>query len=198
MGTAGRPREFAKDIALEQALVLFWAKGYRSTSIQALSSAMDIDPKSLYAAFGSKEELYLSALDRYAATYDARIWGHMPPGQTPRERVCAVLERAARYLIRTDVTPGGCLITLAALAEETTDRISQIARGHRAYRLGLLRTWLRAAKEQGELRPSADIVDLSLLFFAGFNGITVQARDGANADELTAIANLLIAAWPGR
>ncbi len=28
MGTAGRPREFAKDRALEQALVLFWAKGY--------------------------------------------------------------------------------------------------------------------------------------------------------------------------
>jgi AcrR family transcriptional regulator len=33
---------------------------------------MDIDPKSIYAAFGSKEELYLSALERYTATYDAR------------------------------------------------------------------------------------------------------------------------------
>ncbi|MGR9426232.1 TetR/AcrR family transcriptional regulator [Rhizobium leguminosarum] len=198
MGTAGRPREFAKDIALEQALVLFWDKGYRSTSIQALSTAMGIGPKSLYAAFGSKEELYLSALERYTATYDARIWGGMSPGQTNRERVCAVLERAAKYLSRTEVTPGGCMITFAALGEETTDRISEIARGHRAYRLGLLRNWLRAAKDKGELRSSANIVDLSLLYFAGFHGIAVQAKDGANADELAAIAKLLIAAWPGR
>ncbi|MGT2441070.1 TetR/AcrR family transcriptional regulator (plasmid) [Bradyrhizobium betae] len=197
MGTAGRPREFDKDIALEQALVLFWAKGYRSTSIQALSSAMDIGPKSIYAAFGSKEELYLSALARYAATYDARIWSGVPPGQTNRERVCAVLERAAKHLSRTEVTPGGCMITFAALGEETTDRISQIARGHRAYRLDLLRTWLRAAKEKGELRSSADIVGLSLLYFAGFHGIAVQARDGANADALSSIAKQLIAAWPG-
>nr|WP_275409576.1 TetR/AcrR family transcriptional regulator [Planotetraspora mira] len=50
------------------ALGLFWAKGYDGTTMADLSSAMNLKPGSIYAAFGSKEGLYEKVLDRYVTT----------------------------------------------------------------------------------------------------------------------------------
>ena len=66
----GRPRAFDMDKALDQALHVFWAKGYEGTSIADLTEAMGINPPSLYAAFGNKEALFRQAMDRYEARRD--------------------------------------------------------------------------------------------------------------------------------
>ncbi len=55
-----------KEAALDQALELFWTKGYASTSLKDLERATGMHPGSLYAAFGSKAKLYCLSLERYA------------------------------------------------------------------------------------------------------------------------------------
>src|SRR5947207_11547368 len=62
----GRPRAFDTDAALDAALAVFWRKGYEGASLTDLTAAMGINRPSLYAAFGSKEDLFRKALDRYA------------------------------------------------------------------------------------------------------------------------------------
>src|SRR3954469_8714838 len=62
----GRPREFDVDQALDRALRVFWHRGYEGATLADLTEAMGINRPSLYAAFGSKEELFRKALDRYA------------------------------------------------------------------------------------------------------------------------------------
>ena len=54
---AGRPREFDRDLALEKARDLFWARGYEGTSMSDLVAALGIASARIYAAFGSKEAL---------------------------------------------------------------------------------------------------------------------------------------------
>src|SRR5437879_12839329 len=61
----GRPREFDREAALEQAIDVFWCHGYEATSVSDLTAAMNINPPSLYAAFGDKEKLFLAAVERY-------------------------------------------------------------------------------------------------------------------------------------
>src|SRR5919205_1081784 len=69
----GRPPAFNREQALERALDVFWRKGYEAASISDLTAAMGINPPSLYAAFGNKEELFRKALDRYTEKHDAFV-----------------------------------------------------------------------------------------------------------------------------
>ena len=61
----GRPRAFNIEKALDQAMIVFWQKGYEGASLSDLTEAMGINRPSLYAAFGNKEALFRKALDRY-------------------------------------------------------------------------------------------------------------------------------------
>jgi TetR/AcrR family transcriptional regulator, transcriptional repressor for nem operon len=56
-----RPREFDSDAAIEQAMRLFWTKGYKNTGLRDLLNAMKIGEGS----YRGKKELYLRCLDRY-------------------------------------------------------------------------------------------------------------------------------------
>ena len=67
----GRARGFDVDEALDAALELFWQRSYDGTSIQALCRAMDLQPGSVYAAFGSKRDLFVVAVRRYIETVSA-------------------------------------------------------------------------------------------------------------------------------
>ena len=71
----GRPRAFDADAALDRAMDVFWRHGYEGATIAQLTEAMNINPPSLYAAFGSKEGLLKAALDRYTEKRDAWMEG---------------------------------------------------------------------------------------------------------------------------
>ena len=62
---AGRPREFDRDTALQQAMLAFWQHGYEGTSMADLVAATGLASARLYVAFGSKEALFREAVERY-------------------------------------------------------------------------------------------------------------------------------------
>jgi AcrR family transcriptional regulator len=68
MATRGRPRAFDPDEALRKALAVFWERGYEGTSMNDLVEAMGIASASIYAAFGSKAELFRRTMGLYGAT----------------------------------------------------------------------------------------------------------------------------------
>ena len=60
-----RRRQFDPLEALQQAMELFWEKGYEATSVQDLLDGMGINRFSLYDTFQGKRELFEAALSRY-------------------------------------------------------------------------------------------------------------------------------------
>lgn len=60
-----RPRQFDADQAIDRGMDLFWSRGCAATSLQDLTAVLGIVSGSLYAAFGSKEQLHARALERY-------------------------------------------------------------------------------------------------------------------------------------
>ncbi|MEM8822124.1 MAG: TetR/AcrR family transcriptional regulator [Pseudomonadota bacterium] len=68
-----RPPSYDKDALIDRARDLFWRQGYQGTSMKDLEQVLDLRPGSIYAAFGSKDGVFVSALDRYAETGAARL-----------------------------------------------------------------------------------------------------------------------------
>jgi len=56
---------FNKETTLEKAMHVFWKKGYDNTSLKDLLQAMKILNGSFYNTFGSKQKLFIQAVDLY-------------------------------------------------------------------------------------------------------------------------------------
>jgi AcrR family transcriptional regulator len=194
----GRPREFDREAALEAAMFLFWRKGFEATSMNDLCDAMGVRSPSLYAAFGSKEALYLEVMERYVETHGPPIWAGLAEGATARAGIENLLIAASEHLPKSRTLPAGCMATLAAVADEWPASIARVVRKVRLDMLGRLRARLENAVADGELPAVTDVDGLSRFYLSVYQGMAVQARDGAAPAELRAVAAAAMAAWPGR
>jgi AcrR family transcriptional regulator len=194
----GRPREFDREAALEAAMFLFWRKGFEATSMNDLCDAMGVRSPSLYAAFGSKEALYLEVMERYVETHGPPIWAGLAEGATARAGIENLLIAASEHLPKSRTLPAGCMATLAAVADEWPASIARVVRKVRLDMLGRLRARLENAVADGELPVATDVDGLSRFYLSVYQGMAVQARDGAAPAELRAVAAAAMAAWPGR
>ena len=79
----GRHAAFDRDSVLDNALTLFWSRGYSATSLRQLEEVTELHPGSLYYHFQNKEGLYLSTLDFYL-NHDlrARIEQYLNPASS--------------------------------------------------------------------------------------------------------------------
>ncbi len=191
----GRPRAFDRDQALDQALHVFWAKGYEGTSIADLTEAMGINPPSLYAAFGNKEKLFCEALDRYEGLRD-QFMEEAFAAPTAREAMARLLEGTADRLSDKS-KPTGCLMVQGALSGgEECEVVKQNLAARRAGRRSLIRERLKRAKREGDLPADADPAALARFVTTIMQGMSVQAAGGATRKELRAIADTALRAWP--
>lgn len=189
----GRPRAFDRDEALSRAMETFWWLGYEGASIADLTAAMGITPQSLYAAFGSKADLYREALERYRATVGAFTARALAEEPDVVEAFARVLRDSAREFCRAD-RPQGCMISTASLAcASENEPIVRHAAGLRSATLEAFRSRIERGITDGDLRAGTDAARLARYLGAIIQGMSVQARDGASAEDLAGIAELAIA-----
>ena len=190
----GRPPSYSRTAALEQALALFWDRGYESTSIAELTAAMGIGAPSLYGAFGSKRELFDEVVALYSETYRA----FMATALAEEPTLKAGLERMLREAAAAYTLPGrphGCLV-ISGATNCSSPEVQQTLRGLRNTGVGRLEELIKAAIDAGELAEDADARTLALSVSVLTQGMAHQARDGTERRELEAVAALAVEAWP--
>ncbi|GLZ80845.1 TetR family transcriptional regulator [Actinorhabdospora filicis] len=184
--TRGRPRAFDRDEALRKATLVFWERGYDATSIADLTGALGIRPPSLYAAFGDKRALFDEVVAGYQ-TEHRPIVDEALALPTAREAVAYLLDALARDY--TDPGhPPGCLIIHAGV-NTTSPEIGEYLRSQREITKAALAERLAA---EGVPGPWA----LATYYAAVIQGMSTQARDGADRASLLAVAGLAMRAWP--
>jgi AcrR family transcriptional regulator len=183
----GRPRAFDPDQALDQAMRVFWERGYEGASLADLTKAMRINRPSMYSAFGNKEKLFRKVLERY--TSDSANYvrdGLQEP--TARGVVKKILFGAAEALSAPG-KPRGCLLVQGALACGAGSRgIQRELCARRAAGEALIRQRLERAKLEGDLAAEAKPAQLASYVVAVLNGMSVQAVGGASREKLRGIA----------
>lgn len=192
----GRPRLLDREKALEAALQLFWRQGYEGTSIADLTAAMGATPPSLYAAFGSKEQLYREALDLYAASYGAFASRSLAEEPTARRAIQRLLRDAVR-VFSGGALPRGCMLANGALtcAPEHEEIAGELSR-RRLAAIAAIKARLDRAAREGEFDAATDTKALASYYGAIIQGLSVQARDGVPRRTLQSIAETALRTWP--
>ena len=189
MTERGRPRGFDRAEALHRAMEVFWEHGYDGTSIGELTAAMGIRPPSLYAAFGSKEALFREAVALYEEQEGEPTLRAMCDAPTAAAGFQALLR--ANVLAYTDPDkPTGCMIVLAATTyTPSTAGIRDFLAEQRRTATAAVRDRLARGQADGDVPPGADIDALAAYVSAVQFGMSLQARDGASREELSAVVD---------
>ena len=193
----GRPRSLDRDVGLGVASRLFWEHGYEGTSIADLTQAMGVTPPSLYAAFGSKEELYRQALD-YTIEHETKRRAEALQGPM------SAFEALEFYLY--DVAEGfsnpgkprGCMVSTAVLQHaEENEAVAREVAARREASIQCMKARFDRAVVEGELSTETDTDSLARFYSAVVQGMSAQACDGACTKILKSLVDLALRAWPG-
>jgi AcrR family transcriptional regulator len=192
----GRPRAFDRNAALDIAMRLFWRRGYEATSIAELADAMGINPPSLYGAFGDKKRLFTEAVRRYEAGPGGFAARALVEEQTAERAIRRLLVEAAAVFSDPRYPPG-CMVVSAATncAAHAADVAAALAEKRAAMELALRRR-IEAAIGAGELPRATDAGEWAAFYAAVFQGMSIEAGDGAGRPKLLAVAERAMDAWP--
>ncbi len=191
----GRPRQFDVDAALDQAMRVFWQKGYLGASLSDLTAAMGINRPSLYSAFGDKESLFRQAMDRYRQGPAAFLNEAL---NEPTAR--GVAERMMRGVVcvGTDTcNPRGCMWIHGTLsAGDPDDPLRKELVALRLSSETALRKRFAKAVAEGDLPSDADPATLARYVASVNFGLSVQAATGATRVQLLKVIEAALAAFP--
>jgi AcrR family transcriptional regulator len=186
-----------RDVGLDIAARLFWERGYEGTSIADLTQVMGIPPPSLYAMFGSKEELYRQALD-HISERESKRWLEALQADIPAyDAIAFYLHDAAARFTDPD-RPRGCIVSNAVLQHaEKSESVAQDVAVRRDRAIQAIKTRFDRAIAAGELTSETDTEALARFYGAVMQGMSAQACDGASRATLKRLADIALSAWPG-
>lgn len=198
MAQMGRPRTFDRDVAITQALHLFWEHGYDATSLSQLKAKIGggITAPSFYAAFGSKQALFSEAVERYLDTHGQVTQSLFDTTLAPRDAI----ERTLRCSAKMQCEPGhpkGCLVSLGFLnaCTEESKAISQPLADARSLNRAAIVACIERAIASSELPATVSSAVLATVFDSFMLGMSVLARDGTSVETLDAAITQVMSAW---
>jgi AcrR family transcriptional regulator len=194
----GRPRTLDRDVGLGVAARLFWEHGYEGTSIADLTAAMGVTPPSLYATFGSKEELYNQALDHAVERESKARTDALQGNMSAYEALSFYLHDVATGISRPD-DPRGCIVSTAVVqCAAENEPVAKSVAARREAAIKAIRDRFDRAVVEGELAAGTDTDSLARFYGAFVQGMSVQACDGACTERLKRLVDIALSAWPGK
>ena len=187
-----REREFDPTQALDQAVAMFWERGYRETSIQDLVDTTGVSRYGIYGTFGNKRELFIAALRRYAHVMAVDTTpGLFLPDAGLRELkgfFAAMLKRASG-----PESQRGCMICNTAIEIAPHDEnIAAAVRGLFDELTSVFTTALTNAQAASEVNESLDPKATAELLVGLLQGAAVFARTGTSKARLQRYGDMVM------
>jgi TetR/AcrR family transcriptional regulator, transcriptional repressor for nem operon len=187
-----RPAQFDRTRVLEQSMNLFWKNGYSNTSIQQLGEQMNMRPGSLYAAFKSKRELFLQALDLYFEKSSSTLRQRLKSEGSALEGIHQYFAALVEVVLDDSAIKGYLMINtateLAAQDEEVRQRLQAMFDSHQQQFYQVL----LKAQQNGELSEDKNPESLAAFLLMGIRGIRLYSQTGISREALQALVNNLL------
>jgi TetR/AcrR family transcriptional repressor of nem operon len=186
----GRPTEFDVEEALASAMQKFRELGYEATSLSELTACTGVQKASLYATYGDKRTLFLSALQHYQELSYQTLEQRLKAAKSPR----AALEAWFADAERNSAAKGknsSCLCINTAI--EFGDHDALVARallGHAARIEQLIVDALTRAQKAREVSAELDLRAAARFLLTSLYGLQVAGKTGFDAKKLEQVVRL--------
>ncbi len=191
-------KTYKRDDLLDLAIELFRKQGYSATSTAELVDTLGVNRKTMYAEFGSKQDLFEAALERYSNVHLTRV---LAPIEAPDAGADTIKNAFAGYssAIDTRFNGLGCLMANTAVERAALDPGSArfvddyLARLNKAFRRAL-----KNARAAGDISASAELDDLAAFLSMSVVGVSALIRAKAPTEQVYAVGRTVAALFNGQ
>ena len=182
----GRPKQYDRTELLDKAVELFRRQGFNGTSTAELVTELGVNRKSMYAEFGSKQELFEATLERYNEKHLSAVLAPIEAADAGVEQIRSAF---AGYASASEgwFFGRGCLMCNTAVERGALDPGS--GRFVAAYLARLTRAFRNAldnGQRAGDLSESADLDELAAYFTMALIGVAACIRAEAPPEQIHA------------
>lgn len=174
-----QPALSKKDQLIQTAVKLFAKNGFHATGVDTIAVESGVTKRTLYAHFGSKEELVLAALQEYDGVFRAEFVRQVESSaKTPRGQLLAVFDVAEQWFNQNNFY--GCMFINAA--GEYSDRgtaIRKVCSEFKALVKGYIQELCKLA---GAKDPDRLAEELAMLFEGAI--VTAQVSQNPKAAQI--------------
>jgi len=185
------PKRYQRNELLDKAVEIFRKQGFSGTSATDLTKGMGINPKSMYAEFGSKQGLFDAALEHYHSEHLSRVLANLTTEDATIEDIKTSFQHYA------NATKGrfrglGCLMCNTAVERAALDPDSAVHVDHyfdrftRAFEAALIRS-----RDEGAMADNVNIPDVAGYLTTCMVGISACIRANAPVEQIQATTNMV-------
>jgi len=191
-----RTKLFNVDDALENAMRLFWSKGYEATSMADLVSEMGINRASLYDTFGDKQALFIAAIEAYLDRVNSARLTKLRNHGDGRAAITEFFEE----LVAFSVGEGkklGCLITNSVIERAPHDRdIAALLEGSLQRVEDGFYDAIQSAQRGGTIDATVDPRASARFLVALVQGLRVLSRTNSDERKLRDVITVALSTLP--
>jgi TetR/AcrR family transcriptional repressor of nem operon len=188
----GRPKPLDPVDAISAATRIFRAHGYANTTPALLAEALGIGKGSMYDSFGTKHDLFMTCLNRYAEQEYEQFRQTLSHAGTAKERIRSVLAASAAS-DQTDPDHSGCLIVNTAAERGLSDtEASEVVWQSMSRTRDALREVLHEGVRAGDVRSSQDVDVLADMLQCTMISLRILGRGTPNPASIHAVIETAI------
>ncbi|EPE9886904.1 TetR/AcrR family transcriptional regulator [Yersinia ruckeri] len=187
---AGRPQKFDREQVLDKLLHLFWLQGYEGTSIAEIVKVAGINPPTLYASFGSKEQVFSLVMERYISTYMSPVIASIEePGLSVLAKLELFLNRFIEVITQPDY-PHGCMLLfeLFTYHKKPSETFTRLRASGQAFFAALCALIERGIANK-EIHTMGTAQETAILILTFEKGLAMQSKAGTGRDTLLHISH---------
>jgi TetR/AcrR family transcriptional repressor of nem operon len=189
-----RTKAFDEADVLERAMQVFWRRGYQATTLAELLEAMGLSKSSFYETFGTKRDLLLTAMRRYAGSGMSGLIAPLLEPEASRPEIEKTFAKMVRHA-RSAEGRRGCLInnTLGEVAPNDPV-VFDATREELEHLESILVAVVTRGQQKGEITRKESAQALARFLANSFGGLNLAAKARPDRKSLDDVVRVTLRA----
>jgi TetR/AcrR family transcriptional repressor of nem operon len=177
--------KYKPEEAVQKATELFWEQGFQGTKMRDLQAKLNMRPGSIYAGFGSKENLFRQALNFYVVQSLNNIDSFRKDTRSPLVALRAFVE--SQIFARGDIRNCRMCLLVKTLSETENNNqaLTSLARSGLQRIENKFSTFFSEAQTMGLIDQAADCDRLGKWLQMQIMGLVIYSKGLANPDDVS-------------